>query len=524
MHYPDFKGNLNQYKVSTKGFAFEDMPVLFDEWAHVACYNNPTLRYDPNVRNFWGQSLDMMWSKLFEADGGLGGAIWCMIDETFMLPKDLEGYNDWWGKLDAKVIPATYMGPTVGYGEWGIIDTWRRKKPEFWGTKKAYSPARLLVKQVKDFSPGKELSLPVHNRFDHTNFNELDISFRFGDVSGKVESPDIGPHDKGDLVLPAQQWKQGEQIYLVFRGSDGSIIDEYLVQLGEHKVILPEQEEGVLDLQENDDQLRVKGDNYLFTLNKQTGLINDLVVDGDTLIKDGPYTNLKLPGSRVQYSTIVMADYAKNWKKNTLSYDLVDGILAIHTQGSYDSISASFEIRADASGVFSIDYKIQDAPADKMIQESGLKFLTGSKFKTISWNRLPYFTIYPDNDIGRAEGQVDLSVRPKMNYREKPQHDWELDTKGFYYHGLDDTLPYTNIVRSMKENIASYGLSTGGAGIDVLSDGSQACRFDKIDGQEVLFVNDLWDYQSLLWGNYMKMIPTSKDMGGKVILKINRKD
>ena len=103
------------------------MPVLFDEWAHVACYNNFELKEDPNVRNFWGQSLDSMWTCLFEADGGLGGAIWCMLDETFMLPEDLEGFNRWWGILDKRVIPATFMRPTVGYGEWGIMDTWRRK-------------------------------------------------------------------------------------------------------------------------------------------------------------------------------------------------------------------------------------------------------------------------------------------------------------------------------------------------------------------------------------------------------------
>ncbi len=68
---------------------------------------------DPNVRSFWGQSLDSMWTYTFEADGGLGGAIWCMLDETFMLPEDLEGFNEWWGILDKNVIPATFKGPVL---------------------------------------------------------------------------------------------------------------------------------------------------------------------------------------------------------------------------------------------------------------------------------------------------------------------------------------------------------------------------------------------------------------------------
>ncbi len=100
MHYPSWQGDLSQYGVTTKGFESTEMPMLYDEWAHVACYNNFELKEDPNVRNFWGQSLDSMWTYVFEADGGLGGAIWCMLDETFMLPKDLEGFNDWWGIFD----------------------------------------------------------------------------------------------------------------------------------------------------------------------------------------------------------------------------------------------------------------------------------------------------------------------------------------------------------------------------------------------------------------------------------------
>ena len=72
----------------------------------------------------------------------------------------------------------------------------------------------------------------------------------------------------------------------------------------------------------------------------------------------------------------------------------------------------------------------------------------------------------------------------------------------------------------MKENILSYGLSTVNASLNVLSDGSQACRFDKIDERNMLIINDQWDYQSLLWGNYMKMIPLVETFGGHVTLKI----
>lgn len=87
MHYQDVYGNINQWGMSTRNFQGHGIPTLYDEWAHPACYTYTTLQTDPNIREFWGKSIDMMWSGLFDAPGGLGGAIWGYIDETFALPE-----------------------------------------------------------------------------------------------------------------------------------------------------------------------------------------------------------------------------------------------------------------------------------------------------------------------------------------------------------------------------------------------------------------------------------------------------
>jgi hypothetical protein len=122
--------------------------------------------------------------------------------------------------------------------------------------------------------------------------------------------------------------------------------------------------------------------------------------------------------------------------------------------------------------------------------------------------------------LGSQVGEVDLTLKPEMKYREKPLHDWEMDSKNFYYFGLNEELQFTNIARALKENIYSFSLKTENAKIEVYSDGKQACRFDEIDGKNTLIVNDLWDYNSLLWGNYMKLISLENDFGGRVIFGV----
>jgi hypothetical protein len=210
MHYPGVDGSLEQYGKVTEAFGYPGMPVIFDEWAHVACYNGFTVKEDPNVRDFWG-----------------------MIDETFMLPAELPGFNDWWGKIDSKVLPGEYAGRTVGYGEWGIADTWRRKKPEFWNTKKAYSPVRVLKTSYESFQPGQALEVPVYNRFDHTDLNELRIEWSYKGVRSTLTPPDVAPHAKGSLHVPISAWDADEPVLIDFFDSRGLLVDSEALRRGQ---------------------------------------------------------------------------------------------------------------------------------------------------------------------------------------------------------------------------------------------------------------------------------------------------
>ena len=73
----------------------------------------------------------------------------------------------------------------------------------------------------------------------------------------------------------------------------------------------------------------------------------------------------------------------------------------------------------------------------------------------------------------------------------------------------------------MKENIHYFSLSTADErGISVFGPGTQACRFDQIEGSNILIINDLWDYPDLMWGNYMKLINFPGFYQGRITLSI----
>jgi len=286
-------------------------------------------------------------------------------------------------------------------------------------------------------------------------------------------------------------------------------------------VNLPELSQGSLEIIETEKKVSIAGKAYALDINKETGLIENLTINNEIIVQSGPYVNLRLPGSRVQYSTVQMDDYARDWQLKKLDYSIHEGIAHILIDGEYDKVSASFSVQFDEQGVFTIDYQVDGVPADIFIQEAGIKFISGNNFEKLEWNRNSYFTAYPPDDLGRPVGTVDMTEIPSMNYRQKPRHEWGMDAQGFYYFGLEEKLPYTNTVRSLKENIYSYTLKGAGSKLEVLSQGTQACRFDKIEGKNTLIVNDLWDYNSLLWGNYHKQIRSGEaPLKGKVVFSL----
>ncbi len=527
MHYPGIHGNMNQYGEITKAFGYQQMPVIFDEWAHVACYNNFTIKEDPNIRDFWGRSLDSMWQKTFEANGGLGGAIWGMIDETFMLPDSLPGFNEWWGKIDKNVIPAEYSGNTIGYGEWGIVDTWRRKKPEFWNTKKAYSPIKLLKTEIESFSVGTPVAIPIYNRFDHTNVNELIIRLKYKGQKKTLNSPDIAPHHYGTLLIPMDEWDQNEKVFIEFLDINNKLVDKYALQLTSENIVKYNDElTDTIQIEENEKFLFVICENNTrIIISKKTGLINGIQQASGSFLFSGPNINLRTKGKSIMYSYHQINEYCADWQLKHFNYKKSGKKVFISIIGEYDNVfPVEFEFIVSSNGKIEIQYHIKNVPQE-YIRETGIKFELEDVFDSLSWERNSYWSIYPENHLSATKGKISLYTDKQKTYRNEPKKDWNQDIKSFYYYGTEDELikqQLTNIAKSSKEHISEYCLHRNGKEvISVFSNGSVSCRLAKADSKIILFGNNQMDYIDLSWGNYQRNLILEKSYSGEIILKIN---
>lgn len=521
MHYQDVNGNLNQWNRSTHGFQGEGIPALFDEWAHPACYTYATLQEDPNIREFWGHSIERMWSGLFDAPGGLGGAIWGYVDETFMLPEPKVG-TAFWKEFARTAKPEDYQGKCVGYGEWGIVDVWRREKPEFWATKKAYSPVRLMTTEVASFLSGQRLLLPLYNCFDHTDLDEIKIRYTYKGVEKELPAPSIAPHQKGLLVIPAEAWEEGELLSICFYTATGELLDAEQVSLGsDYHVRLADSEaspvNGVLLVEETAGMMTIKGDGFEIPFSKETGLICNATSKGQVIIEKGPFLHLDinlnhLTGAEVRKSARKFLTSDSDWKKQSLTYTRKEGAVEVALSGFYQDVQTDILIRISPAGEMNVSYVVAGQP-NGYLRETGLSFYLPERLDYLQWERKGMWSCYPEGAFAGNTGETSLYNPKQVRYGENPAQPWLADTHNYYYWadaGTNCDRPLTQMAKGMKENIYRYTLSAtgGGAGLTVCSsDASLACRTSKRgDGQLMLYINNRWDYPEIAWGNYYKTL------------------
>jgi Glycosyl hydrolases family 2, TIM barrel domain/Glycosyl hydrolases family 2, sugar binding domain/Glycosyl hydrolases family 2 len=489
-HYPKFDSD----------FSSASLPRLNDEFGHVSCYNQGTLRRDPGVRNYWGRSIKEFWDGMLGASGCLGGSIWASIDEVFMLTDSC-----------------------VGYGEWGIIDGWRREKPEYWLAKKAYSPARLPDTYVENPGPGNPTKIPIRNGFNHTNLSEVTIKWSVGSDAGEINSLNVAPGAAGLLALPGRTWRNGELIRIEFIDREKRLLDRYELPVGRAIWDFPSVHGPAPKIREDSQTIHVSGKQFELAISKASGLIQNAAYKGHRILEGGPVLNLPPYSLRNWWLTNLRVT-------NTLEEALIEISGNYQRSGSRSSqalVYVQYQVRVDAGGLITTNFKVRGLPRE--VEEIGVAYILPSETDQLSWSRKGLWSAYPADHTGRNNGVASKTrAAGKGQYRVGPSSPWSQDMNDYFLFGKDDSGGRgTRDFRSQKQNIrfASGIISRTGVRARAESDSTHAVRAEiEPDGRVRLNINSAWAYPDLAWGNECPAIPVSSVYEGSCRLRLVNND
>lgn len=483
-HYAAFDGEMS----------LSEKPTLHDEYVHVACYNHEEIARDTNVRNFWGESLYRAWENIVKRDGALGGAVWAGIDDLFHIPEHTHERH----QLHSK-------GRATGYGEWGACtDIWRREKPEFWLTKKAYSPVRIKDGPLPPQTRNTPIRIPVSNWFNHTNLNEVEFHWSIGRASGVTEGIDLAPYEDGTLVIPCSDWDRDSVLTLAcyLKSDRAHAIDSYKLSLRESEPVLePPAAVGVFESFEEGGLIRFTNGGLSAAFDRASGMLTGASLEGRALLAGGPH--ILLEGAELG-----------EWRprEKGFSYAVAPGKATVTVEGDYGDLPVRYTFELYGDGTIDVSFSSERAPS--ALSRVGLSFDLPPEADRVSWNRRGFYADYPENHIGRMSGSAvrrrNGSLERPDRYRSRPEWDWKDDMRNFYLFPEEspEDGAVTNDFNALRENIYDFTVffEESERTVSVLSAADDGAKIDV--GREApgarLVVLKHWTYPSLAWGNYQK--------------------
>lgn len=427
-------------------------PVLFGEYAHISCYNRRELLSDPGIHSTYGKPLQQLYDSIYYHPGSLGGAIWAGIDDTFHLGD----------------------GRIVGYGPWGIIDGWRRLKPEYWGTKKAYSPMR--VTNVSWPAAGQSnMIISLENRYDFTSLKDVKI---VATVNGKPQqlSSNIPPHGKGQISIPLNG---AQKVQLTFTDPRGFIADEESYELPHQQPIIKTVNEN-WTVTELDNTYKISRKNVNYLISKRTGLIVSAKKGGDEILTFGPTWCMvpmsnddggKPGGVTYQNDIYPIKVYPANLLfAAKLAVSKQANRVEVAVDIAYTDCKGKLIYTFTPDGKLDARYDLTYSKADISPYQYGLMMQLPPSFNKLSWQRQGEFSTYAENDQSRTNGTAMLNAKHTDGvepWRVAPTNDWKDDANEM---GSND-------FRSTKRDISSSSLQDAkGNKVTIISNNKQASR------------------------------------------------
>ena len=476
-HNPVTLARIQQYSsVKTPLIWDESLCIFQGIWG-----DGQELWVDPGDRDYWVAPLIPVWDEILRSQFVQGSMIWAWADDIFQVP----GRGSEYGRnvTMAHSSDSLYGVPgkgLVGDAPWGIVDGWRRKKPEFWNAKKLYSPVKILTSQVPVPESGSPLHLQVQNRYEFTNLSELTLAWQIDKESGEVHA-DVAPGQTGDIAIPVRHpVSSGKHLQARFLDASGGLVEEEEILVGERiKEAPPQLDTEPLEVHEerilSGASLCVVGHGFEVAFDKGGAGIKRIIVGGQQVLYETPSLHI-LPAD----PSLPEMPSPWTWKSNGPVEVTRDGNDILMTAaGKYRDADGNFIYRVTPAGELDVTYDFTYLGPEIHAREIGLRFGVSPWMDTLTWERLGEWTTYPPDHIGRNRGSA------------RAHSGWSPTTPPANTYAEDDSPMGTNDFRSTKRNIEHASIrSSGGSGLYIESTGKQHLRASAESDRIVVFLND----------------------------------
>lgn len=413
------------------------------------------------------------WSHIYASDRCIGSEIWSGVDDIAFLKN------------------GTLVSSENNNAYWGLIDGWRRAKPELWLAKAVFSPVWFVRRHV-DYRPGQTaVHIPLENRYAFTNFNELDFTWELDGKKGKVAVA-LPPAMKGEIVIPIRNGTAvGKKLLVRATDGKGELVNAATITLGtppdsrgpvsprpelrvperrNHATVLPQPRAGAPKWTDDGKKIVIEGNMFALVVDRATG--------------DLDATNPKHKSPLVHFPSLHVTRYDcgdLNWLFTPPPYAefpdaktrVVDSLTVTEKPGSLDiaikdhfqDFAGAVHWRIDNNGVGRVSYDYAYTGKSLETREVGIKALLNPQYDEVRWRRWSEWgDIFPDESISRTVGRA--KARRDSRWPETP-----ANVRPTWPWSLDQTALGTNDFRAVKFSIYEASLvASDGSGIGVHAD------------------------------------------------------
>jgi hypothetical protein len=470
--------------------ADDPKPVFFDEVItpfHGMHEMGIFLDLDPGLRDYWIEGFQEIQQALDAHENQLGSVQFSWSDDAFCVPgRGIEITRRNIGEL--RYTEGVYKLPRrgiIGEPAWGTVDGWRRPRPEYWLSKKLYSPVQIEEKPLKLPEAGKPIVVPVRSRNQFADLNAYVCRWQLGSEEGEARA-NAAPMSNGSLEIAVKQPpKTDDRLSLQFFNDRGQMFDAYRLSFKPHE--MPKfpnsgnpprivERSGYLD---GAAAVRFLGPKVELAYDRTSGELFRALIDRETVMTLGPKLHLlksNSPTTEFPVGTFRKLGDAAGphdvagdsvWHFKGADYKIEGNQAVLNWKGNYGKdFDGGFQIRMDDAGDIEYRYEFKYNGPDVWVREIGLDFEVPLSFDKLSWERNAEFSYYPDDHIGRPVGET--VAHPNVLQTVPPTN------RPF---GLDEHIWGCNDFRSTKRHIYTASLTDqDGLGIKVFSDGSQHVR------------------------------------------------